>query len=1513
MSPSRTDPPTVYLLSLNHSGAPGIAGGYINLPAPTTPYTLRFAIKGASSICREGKLWINVPEGEESFEREKFHAIPLNPSFGRIQHIDIPITKPGTFCYYISYTPLPPFTTASDVEPPKPTRTEAYYITVSPSLAINGEPLSLSSLSVCSVLSKFLGPVEKWDGYMKYIADKGYNMVHFTPLMERGASNSPFSLFNQLKFDPIAFPGGEKDVREMVDRMEKEHGILSLTDVVWNHTAHNSEWLQHHPEAGYNRLSAPWLEAPYQFDEALMEFSRQMEKLGYPTELKTKEDLLKVMEGIKIHVIAQVKLWEFFILDVDANVEAIMEKWLSRESEGVVEILVTKGFNKDLPLKEKAQLLAKQGLKGADRLGDRFRKFIDPTVGAAYLHQEFGSPPSGNDPGSVIIPREGLKSILDEINLPFYKEYDADITEALEQLYNRIDYTRIAEHGPKSGPITEESPLIETAFTRLPLNEVTKKHDPKSLALANNGWLWNNTSDFASEKHKSYLRREVITWGDCVKLRYGDGPEDSPFLWDFMGKYTKLMAQVFHGFRIDNCHSTPLNVGEYMLDIARRERKDLYTVAELFTGDERKDKIFLERLGLNSLIREAMVAWGPAELSRLVHRHGGKPIGSLEQELVTRGKTTGDDREIIKAVSKAPIHALFMDCTHDNEVPTQKRTPQDTLPNGALSAMCDCAIGSVMGYDEVYPHLINLVTETRNYEVPPAALDDSTAGIANVKAIMNRIHSQMGKDGYTEMHVHHEDEYITMHRVHPQSHRGYFLIAHCAFGPGTERGNFNTVTLPRTKVKCMGSWKLEVDGSPETIKKVREDPTTLRGLPASLVKLEPPQIKEKGDDTVVTILDIFPLGFKGTEVDSYSVSGAEDAFSAVNLADLNFILYRCDAEERDSSGGKDGVYNIPGYGALVYAGLQGWWSVLKDVIKNNDLGHPLCQHLRAGRWALDWNVKRLDRLIEQGHKGLEGPAKWLRERFEKIKDVPFSLLPRYFALILQTAYTAAIERGISLFGNNVINGTPFLKGLAMVSVQMTGYTKSGSLWPTKEVPSMAAGLPHFSVEWARCWGRDVFISLRGLYLAIGRYDDAKEHILAFASVMKHGMIPNLLGAGRTPRYNARDSIWFFLQAIQDYTKIVPNGHEILQEKTRRRFLPYDDTWFGVDDPRAYSTENAIEEVIQEAMQKHALGIKYKEANAGPNLDRQMKDEGFWVEVQPDWETGFVKGGNQWNCGTWMDKMGESEKAGSKGFPGTPRDGAAIEITGLLYSTVKWLAALSSEGKYKWSSVKKSDGVDITFDSWANLIKQNFERCYYIPENPKDDVKHVIKADTVNRRGIYKDLFGGAKVYEDYQLRPNYAIAMTVAPDIFDPEHALGCLAICDKVLRGPLGIATLDPADLNYRPNYINSLDSDDFATAKGRNYHQGPEWLWPLGYFLRAMLIFDSKRRKTHEERLEMFQQLSARMEGCRHQIGESPWAGLTELTNKNGAFCADSSPTQAWSSGCLVDLFYDAQAMKV
>jgi len=73
-------------------------------------------------------------------------------------------------------------------------------------------------------------------------------------------------------------------------------------------------------------------------------------------------------------------------------------------------------------------------------------------------------------------------------------------------------------------------------------------------------------------------------------------------------------------------------------------------------------------------------------------------------------------RPLIVDLNGSVPHALFMDCTHDNETPHQKRTAIDTLPNAAIVAMTNCAIGSVRGYDEIVPELLQIVTEKRKYK-----------------------------------------------------------------------------------------------------------------------------------------------------------------------------------------------------------------------------------------------------------------------------------------------------------------------------------------------------------------------------------------------------------------------------------------------------------------------------------------------------------------------------------------------------------------------------------------------------------------------------------------------------------------------------------------------------------------------------------------------------------------------------------------------------------------------------
>ena len=178
-----------------------------------------------------------------------------------------------------------------------------------------------------------------------------------------------------------------------------------------------------------------------------------------------------------------------------------------------------------------------------------------------------------------------------------------------------------------------------------------------------------------------------------------------------------------------------------------------------------------------------------------------------------------------------------------------------------------------------------------------------------------------------------------------------------------------------------------------------------------------------------------------------------------------------------------------------------------------------------------------------------------------------------------------------------------------------------------------------------------------------------------------------------------------------------------------------------------------------------------------------------------------------------------------------------------------------------------------------------------------DSKYEIDETIIGRRGIYKDLFRSSQAHCDLQFRPNFAIAMTVAPELFSKEHALHSLEQAKQVLLGPMGMKKLDPQDPAYRGHYDNDNDGDDASIARGFNYHQGPEWFWPVGYFLRALVYFDSSEKPGAMAYLRTHQD----------HVKNSPWAGLPELTNENGAFCAHSCHTQAWSAGTILDFLYD------
>jgi predicted glycogen debranching enzyme len=87
--------------------------------------------------------------------------------------------------------------------------------------------------------------------------------------------------------------------------------------------------------------------------------------------------------------------------------------------------------------------------------------------------------------------------------------------------------------------------------------------------------------------------------------------------------------------------------------------------------------------------------------------------------------------------------------------------------------------------------------------------------------------------------------------------------------------------------------------------------------------------------------------------------------------------------------------------------------------------------------------------------------------------------------------------------------------------------------------SSKAGTPGKTIiagyPWFTDWGRDTFIALRGLCIAAGRLDDARDILIAWAATVSEGMLPNRFpDHGEQPEFNSVDASLWFVNAVREY-------------------------------------------------------------------------------------------------------------------------------------------------------------------------------------------------------------------------------------------------------------------------------------------------------------------------------------------------------------------------------------------
>lgn len=209
-----------------------------------------------------------------------FH--PLRPcneheAHSRPIHVDLPISAPGAFCYFIEHDAPSGSSRVSgrkgffNVEPiiSLPSRTPFFPSNTDTHSAGNllqdkssgavlskNASLTMDGLTILSVLAKWMGKTTDWEKHFSEASKRGYNMLHWAPLQQRGSSGSPYSIYDQLKFDdvflanPKAKDGGFEEVEKILTIAKQKYGLGGITDVVLNHVAFDSPYLEEHPEAG---------------------------------------------------------------------------------------------------------------------------------------------------------------------------------------------------------------------------------------------------------------------------------------------------------------------------------------------------------------------------------------------------------------------------------------------------------------------------------------------------------------------------------------------------------------------------------------------------------------------------------------------------------------------------------------------------------------------------------------------------------------------------------------------------------------------------------------------------------------------------------------------------------------------------------------------------------------------------------------------------------------------------------------------------------------------------------------------------------------------------------------------------------------------------------------------------------------------------------------------------------------------------------------------------------------
>ncbi len=388
--------------------------------------------------------------------------------------------------------------------------------------------------------------------------------------------------------------------------------------------------------------------------------------------------------------------------------------------------------------------------------------------------------------------------------------------------------------------------------------------------------------------------------------------------------------------------------------------------------------------------------------------------------------------------------------------------------------------------------------------------------------------------------------------------------------------------------------------------------------------------------------------------------------------------------------------------------------------------------------------------------------------------------------------------------------------------------------------TIMAGYP-----WFTDWGRDTFIALRGLCLATGRVEDAKEILLAWTNSVSQGMLPNRFpDYGEQPEYNSVDASLWFIIAAHEYmvaAGILPavepgfqpgglglrNGNNTSTSSASS----------GRQDAALHGRQDACRHAIQDAIEQILEGY-----SRGTRFGIRMDDDGLLLAGERGVQL------------TWMDaKVGE--------WVVTPRAGKPVEIQAL------WLNALKIASQF-------SPGWQKHFERGLKSFRDKFWN---------EDRGCLFDVIDANLRAGEKDA----------TIRPNQIFAVGGLPfQLLDGERAKRVVAVVEEKLLTPVGLRSLAPGEPDYKPRYEGGVWQRDGA------YHQGTVWPWLIGPFVDAWVRVRGNTAAAKAEARKKF------LAPFLTHLDEAGLGHVSEIADAEAPHTPRGCPWQAWSVGEVLRL---------